>query len=475
MLIPPVQTICITLPDLPRRATARYGLEEAFVRLGLPRRIVEGEPTAGMIVYGPKPDSWQGVTLCFDRRCYEPDACFVAVGSPPLWAPEGVAAENVDLIGGLSRLLTLADETGIPRKSRNSNGIFLTTALPESRARVKQEPMVEHHVMALAKQLQELSPGLPGPTPLWPAGRRYAVVVTHDTDAVALDAPMEIVFNAAKAAIQHDPIRARMAWDGLIKRHNPLAGFDAWASAERSAGIRGAFFIFGRHIVPPHLNDCRSSLLSSNVDWKLLQNMADEGWEFGYHAPIRAKEDIREFIWAIDALQTRLGHPIHGVRHHYWALDWLHPHLTFRKHRDAGFHYDSSIAWRDSAGFRAGTCLPYRPFDPDLGHAIEFYELPTAIMDGHVIKGGGDVEVAVDNALRVIKKVRAVHGMVVLDWHTETAIDRYCYRHQSTVLLNIIATLRADSEAWFVTPWELIQHWRERSRALCFAEATAWH
>lgn len=470
-MIPPVQTICITLTDPALRAIARYGVDEAFVRLGLARRIVEGEPTDGMIVYGPKPDHWRGATLHFDSRCYEADAPFVALGSPPLWAPEGATPGSVDLIGGLVRLLTLTDEAQIAETSRNANGIFLTTALPDPRARVKKEPMVEHHIAALAIQLQALLPGLPNRRPLWPAGRRYAVVVTHDTDAVALNAPMEILFNTAKAALQHDPIRARMAWDGLTKKHNPLSGFEAWAEVERAVGVRGAFFIFGRHKVPSHLNDCRSSLFNRKIDWDWLRNLADEGWEFGFHAPIHAKDDVNEFIWAMEAFRARLGRPIQGVRHHYWALDWLRPYRTFRKHRDAGFRYDSSIAWRDSAGFRAGTCLPYRPFDPEQGCALEFYELPNTVMDGHVIRDGGDIETAVRDAFNIIERVKDVNGMVVLDWHTETSLDRYCYRNQRAVLVHVLARLRADSEAWFVTPWELTQHWQERRRSLGFADA----
>jgi hypothetical protein len=471
VLIAAVPTICLTSPDPRRRALARYSFEEAFVRLGLPQRIVDGELAEKVVVYGPVPASWRGAVLPYDDRCYDPSVRFAAVGSPPLWAPEGTEAENVDLIGGLGRLLTLTDEAQIADRSRNANGIFLTKSLPAARARVKAEPLVEHHTAALAWQLKVLWPELPNPRALWPAGRRYAVVITHDTDTVALDAPMEILFNTAKAALKRDAIRARMAWDGLTKKHNPLSAFRTWADIEAAAGLRSTFFIFGRGIVSLHLNDCRSSVFNRKVDWDLLRGLADEGWEFGYHAPIRAKENTEEFIWGRNALEARFARPVHGVRHHYWALDWRRPYLTFRKHLSAGFCYDSSITWRDAAGFRAGSCLPYRPFDPDLGRALEFYELPNAIMDGQVIADGTDVEAGVSNALRIVESVRQVGGMVVLDWHTETAMDGYCFRNHLAVLVELLTKLREDSDAWFATPWEVTQHWMERRRSLCLEAA----
>jgi hypothetical protein len=459
-------TVCLTAPEPRLRAFIRYSLEEAFVRLGLPLRIVDSEPKEDMIVYGPVPANWRGGVLHYDRRCYDPAQRFVPTGSPPLWAPEGVQADNVDLIGGLGRLLTLMDETQIDERARNAQGIFPVAALPAARGRVRAEPLVEQHVVALGRGLEMLFPSLPKPQPRWPAGRRYAVSITHDTDAVSLAAPMEILFNGAKALLRREGIWAQMAWHGLTRKRDPLFGFGCWADMERAAGLRSAFFVFGRGKVRPSIHDSRSTVFNNRPNWELLRSLADDGWEFGLHPPIRAKHDIDEFIWGKEALESRLRRPIHGLRHHYWALDWRQPHLTFRKHVNAGFRYDASIAWCDSAGFRAGTCLPYRPYDPGRERALNIYELPTAITDGNVIQDGGKVELAVTRAMRIIENVRRVRGMLVLDWHTEAAVDGYCYRNLRTALVRLLAELQTDSDAWFVTPFELVRHWHEHRRTL---------
>lgn len=468
MQTPPAATVCITIPEPGPRAVARYGFEEAAVRLGLPLQLVERQLMEGAVVYGPTPPSWTGGVLPYDARCYDATARFAAVGCPPLWAPEGTDIDKVDPIGGLARLLTLADEAQVDERSRNGYGIFPIAALPPARASVHAAPLVEHHVAALRRLLERLIPALPrAGEPLWPAGRRYAVVITHDTDAVALGAPLEILFNAVKAALRSDAVHARMAWDGLtVTGNDPLFGFGTWAEMERAANLRSAFFVFGRGKVKPELNDCRSTIFRSHVDWAVLRSLADDGWEFGLHPPIRAKFDLDEFIWGKEALEDRLKRPIYGLRHHYWALDWRRPYLTFRKHIDAGFRYDCSIAWRDGSGFRAGTCLPYRPFDPERGRALNMYELPTALMDSHVISASGEIEAAVRRTLCLAKEVRRAGGMLSLDWHTEASVDDYCYRNFRTALLSIVHVLRADSEAWFATPWEVTRRWHERRRSL---------
>jgi hypothetical protein len=163
--------------------------------------------------------------------------------------------------------------------------------------------------------------------------------------------------------------------------------------------------------------------VEQRIDWELLRRIADEGWEFGLHAPINAKEDLDEFLWGKGFIEERLDRPMFGVRHHYWSIDWRQPHLTYRKHVNAGFRYDMSIAWRDIPGFRAGTTLPYRPFDPDRNEALDLYVVPTAIMDGHVISGPDGENQAIESIADVVDKVRQAGGILVLDWHTEVACN----------------------------------------------------
>jgi hypothetical protein len=93
-------------------------------------------------------------------------------------------------------------------------------------------------------------------------------------------------------------------------------------------------------------------------------------------------------------------------------------------------------------------------------------------MDGHIIKNPDDVSSAVEEGLGIVRKVKEQGGVVVLDWHTETACNAYNYRSHLTVLRHILEPLLEDGDAWFATPWEIAQHWQHRAEELEAAKVT---
>ena len=154
------------------------------------------------------------------------------------------------------------------------------------------------------------------------------------------------------------------------------------------------------------------------------------------------------------------------MRHHYWALDWRDPTATHRQHREAGFDYDSSIAWRDRAGFRAGTALPYRPFDREAGRALDLIEIPCTLMDGHVLHADTrgtrtDPEAAQKMGREIIQRVRESGGALVTNWHQEVAFNRLHVSGYMEALDRLLEPLRDSSEVWVATPHEVCTHWRQ--------------
>ena len=219
------------------------------------------------------------------------------------------------------------------------------------------------------------------------------MAVTHDTDAVNLGAPRELVTNFAKLVLRRDRTYADMIHSGLRHRRdatgNPLFGFPIWRELEERRRIRSTFYLFVRAAhLKPDINNCKSTVVEQHIDWRILRGMADAGWEFGLHAPINAQGSVDALIGGKRWIEDKLHAPVYGLRHHYWALDWRAPYKTWRRHVNSGYRYDTSIAWRDMAGFRAATCHPFRPFDPVRGKPLNIYVLPTCVMDGHVLGRG---------------------------------------------------------------------------------------
>jgi hypothetical protein len=336
----------------------RYVLEELSLRLGLRLRPYESVDVTPDLLYGDATSGVDAPRVPYVRDCYSPKARFVATGEPALWVPDGAGAGAApDLVGGAFRLLAMLDEGQVQDQDRDRRGVFSMNALPTGRRDAAKIPLVEHHATALLSLLGRAGRP-PVAAPMWPGGHRWAVLLTHDTDAVRISNTHEVLFNAVKTVVRRDSTRAHMVVEGLRRRGSsivtdPLFGFPGWRDSTESLGIRSAFYLFVRRKVSADVNDCRSTVADPAMDWGLIREMADEGWEFGLHAPIKAKLDIDEFILGKRFLEEHLARPIYGLRHHYWALDWRAPHLTHRQHVNAGFRYDLSMAYRDSAGFRS--------------------------------------------------------------------------------------------------------------------------
>jgi len=414
------------------------------------------------------------VDIPFDQRLYDP-ACVCTMlrhGGLHLWAHRDVEVLSTDLVASTYRLLTFLDERQVDPAARDRRGVFPSEALPAGRRRTAVLPLVDDHAAFLLQRLESVRPGATASAvPKWPTGKRYAVALTHDTDAITIGSPRELATNITKFLIRRDRRYASMVRDGL--RHvrdptrNPLYGFPVWRDFEDRRDLRSCFFLYA-NVAPikRDLNNCKSTVVEQRIEWSDLSRMSEDGWEFGFHAPINARHSLDALALGKQWLEDRLNSPIHGVRHHYWALDWLEPHATFRKHLDCGFRYDTSLAWRDISGFRAGTCHPFRPFDPERDKPLNIYEIPTCLMDGHVLADADDVSSGVELGIETVTEVKRRGGVAVLDWHTESACDDYVFRGYRTALDAIIERLLEDDDAWWATPWDIVQHWHRRRAAL---------
>lgn len=410
------------------------------------------------------------VVIPFEEGLYGMGARCEVVRKDGLELYLGGGRTGSDLVAATYRLITLLDEALVPPEDRDRRGIFLVDKLPPNLREASRIPLVENHARHLLERLLRARPHLASQRlPRWPDGKKYALCLTHDTDAATLGAPRELLTNLAKFLLRREGVHGRMFLEGLRSRRgaNPYFSFPGWGRYESAHGLRSCFYLFVKPLrCKFDLNDCKSDVFTSKVPLDDLKRLARSGWEFGLHPAINAKTDIDEFIHAKRLIEDRLETHVYGLRHHYWALDWAKPYLTFRKHVNAGFRYDSSIAWRDQPGFRAGTCLPYRPFDPARDKTLDMYELPACLMDGHLISGSQTKPNIVTEGIAVLSQVKSQGGVAVLDWHTEAFCNAYLYQGHLGVLQQILADFLQDADVWLASPWEVVKWWHQRSLML---------
>ena len=463
---------------------ARYALRQLSLVLGIRLELVDQDFACPDAVYGAAGE--RGKARCwlpYDPDAYEPRIKHQGhnLEGVKVWGPASATESAWDLVGATFRQLTFLDESHVSERSRDNKGIFKVENLPGERQQVLAELLVENHAAILKRRLaaqKRIADEFV--VPLWPQGKKSVFLLSHDTDAITLGSPQELLTNLLKGLGRRDRTSLTMFEDGLryINRpnENPLFGFPGWRKLEETT-FRSCFYLFVKaKDLKRHLNDCRSTVVEQKIDWGILREMAAAGWEFGLHAPIYAKREVSALAWGKQFIEEKTGQPVSGLRHHYWALDWRKPHLTFRKHIAAGFQYDASIAWRDSMGFRAGTCFPFQPFDPDHQAAMPIFEVPTCLMDGHVLEpstssslhpslsktGSSGLALALD----LLHQIKMRNGVAFLNWHTETACNTYRYTGYIDMLAAVLDPVAADSEVWITTPRELVTWWSKRQGQL---------
>src|SRR5262249_14599496 len=79
----------------------------------------------------------------------------------------------------------------------------------------------------------------------------------------------------------------------------------------------------------------------------------------------------------LESIRRAAGTRHIGGRQHY--LRWSPQ--TWEDWEMCGMAYDSSLGYADEIGFRAGTCIPYRPWLLGPGREASLLEIPLTVMD----------------------------------------------------------------------------------------------
>jgi len=428
------------------------------------------EMNQAVVVYTKTPGQREQLHIPFRPEYYDKQQWFCLYNG--YWVPASAraAAFPLDYVGLVFRLLTLMDEQNVPDTQRDPLG-NLQLHLQVPRLEFCNRPMVDEVVqsfkqgLVVRRILQEKDT-----LPRWPLGKRYAVVITHDTDGPCLLEPKELVKAGAKGLMRRDGMEAQAFLEGvrrlLTRGEDPYFNFSQWAAFEQSIGAKSAFYIYMRSKrTPDHVHNPLYHVRTSRAKWRVLHELADRGWEIGLHASIHALERDEYIQEEKDLLEQFLGQPVRGNRSHYWSIDWRHPDDSLRRLAAIGMLYDCSIAWKGVPGFRSATVTPYHPYDPQQHAGLTLLEIPTNLMDGHLFEYQQQTEPSLWFTL-MTQHVKMHGGVLNLDWHTRTWVDMFSYHGWRTFFVQQLQKLVTMNEAWFATPEELCEHWMARERQI---------
>jgi hypothetical protein len=336
------------------------------------------------------------------------------------WSASGLL-ERTDLTWGReveSELLSFAffmtsrlEEYEAPDRYRDAHGRFLGGASLASARGWLERPEVDRRMQRWAQRFR---------LPLGASRQTYEVLPTFDVDS-AFAYRSKGVYRTT-GALARDMFKGRSAGERLRVVRGKAA--DPYDTYERIEALHAAFALRTRYFF----------LLASRgahdrgVTWRSaglralirdLASSADIGIHPGYNAHQSGTKAIAAECNRLKAIlgETEASGMLHS-RQHYLLQQ---PPKSWRDLQEAGIQHDHSMAYADTAGFRAGVARPFRAFDCERNERLDLWLHPVAVMDATLLRYERlSAEEAIDRVQRLAESVAEVGGGMEMIWHNES-------------------------------------------------------
>ncbi len=343
-------------------------------------------------------------------------------GSSPIsWSQHGTQVRvrlGFDPLGPLFRQLSREEERGSGDKRAFVEG--LSTASEASSAELVDHPWGDRLAQVLARllDLPEPDDGRSGPLARWPEGKRWALCLGHDVDML-----FKWRFRSALRLLLESPLYVFRGRFRLLARqwrelYRKLAeGEDPWflveemIDLEKRRGLVSTFFF----LAESHDHKTYRYHLYKAAVRALLSRVREAGFELALHGGWYSFADREKLQDQKVMLDRCAGIESDVTRQHYLRFD---PSRSWVDQLVCGFGTDSSLGWNDRPGFRAGTSLPFFPWDPAEQEALPILELPLVLMDSQFYFDGPLQEREAAEQIRSLVDILARSGgLLTANWH----------------------------------------------------------
>jgi hypothetical protein len=247
---------------------------------------------------------------------------------------------------------------------------------------------------------------------------RHFVINTHDVDFFSLHrfhSAKRLAKNAIVSLVDgHAPrLALRQALKSVSTAATGQDSFDqmpALIAGEQARSVGASyFFIASRR----HRRDANYRLDHTRVRQSMTQLVAN-GMEVGVHGSYSSLDDRDRLAYEFACLRG-LGFHVTGTRQHWlrFTMDRL-----IREVEVAGASYDASVGWPHHAGFRAGACFAFPPYNFEYERAATFIEIPLVMMDQALQETASDEEARFEAAASLLATSRRYGwGGISVLWH----------------------------------------------------------
>jgi hypothetical protein len=333
----------------------------------------------------------------------------------------------------LSILLTLSRWEELLDTPRDAHGRFQAQSSIAWAGGFLSRPIVDEYGLAFEQAMELLYP-------TWKkTERRLRIKVSHDADHIGV--PFRW-----RTTVRHS-VRSRAPLNSVRDVSSVLSGsvepaelrsVREIATVSMKHGLSSA--IYWKAGAPGPMDsgyDPRHKRVRAVIRWLRVIG-AESGVQPGY-STFRSPERLRR---EIVVLRDVLGEQPLGGRQHY--LRWVPD--TWIDWETCGMAYDSTVGFAEQIGFRAGTCVPYRPWLFPLNRQADLLEIPLVTMDRTLLAYMGlSKDQAISEVKAIVARCRSVGGVFTILWHNDAYLDPF-YR---SVYLGLMDTLQGiDNFDW---------------------------
>ncbi len=287
-----------------------------------------------------------------------------------------------------------------------------------------------------------------GLSPEYPHGKKFAVCLTHDIDAIKqtlTNCAVESVKSTIKGNYKHS---LQYTISGLDKKQHPFRDFERIMEIEEKHDAKSSFYFLA---LKPGEKDYNYDLEEVGDE---IRDISDNGWEVGLHGGHESYNNLKVMMQEKKLLENVLGEKIVGYRNHY--LRFKTPD-TWELLSKAGFKYDTTFGYSDCAGFRNGMCHPFRPFNLNTGKEIDILEIPLVIMDRTILDYMRlNSEKAWKLTKQLIDRVEQHRGVITILWHNSSMDGDYLKFYER------ILKYCSDKNAWMTSGEEILKNYTSK-------------
>ena len=323
----------------------------------------------------------------------------------------------------------------------------------------------------LLRSILEFRGRRPGQAPMWKDGAPFACCLSHDIDSVrkwelrrALGEAGYVRKAFRQAGVRGALGRLARTAASLVREPNPHGNVLELARREHDLGIRATyFFLAGKY----HTRDANYDLRRPAEAARLARPVQELGHEVALHGSFLSGERPAQLRAELQSLKGAVG-PVAGQRQHFLRFA---SQVSWPAYEMLGLEYDSSLAFAEQVGSRAGFSYPFPPYDLTRRRPFSFLEIPLTVMDATLYHYRQLEAVAAWPVMESAKaEAAASGGCVTLLWHN-ASFDDLDLPGYGRLFWRAVEWAR-ERGAWIAPLVEVARWWRERAATL--GEGGAW-